>query len=841
MWQSLSAAWSAALLSAGLQQPALPAGLVRTHVARKEIQEACRLALLQRLPHYSAAVVRARLLRGRARARAARQQRHDAAAAAQRAGRGGDHGRESSLDSTSSSAPETLRGGGVERRLSGRSGPTGSEVASAAGGGGAGRGGGGPGRGGSAPPGLPRPRPGTATSVAGGEDARSVGGSTALSHGAATAITHSVVTTTAAGGGHRHGVAPARAGVPSGGAGTVGADSSAYGGSSGRGSDSNPTGGGSEVDGEATSQTGDSQTGDTRTTLGGVSITDSVTGGLSAAAAAFGGGSGGAAAAAAAATSAALGGPLTEAVWVMKFSADGQYLAVAGGSEAGAVLRVWRVRAWGEPPGGGSGGSSTGSLSSAGTGGPGGEGASARTSVSAGAPARPLATHGAPLFDPTPYREYLGHETHIVDIAWSRSNLLLSASMDSYVRLWHVSRAECLHKFQHPDCVTAVDFHPSEDNYFLSGCLDKKLRIWSLETGRVMLWQPTQSMITAAAFSPDARLVAVGLYNGFVYLYRSDGLQYYTTLECRPARGKHRRGRKVTGLEFSPHGAAGSHLLISTNDSRVRLVSMDDFSTAYKYAGLLNGNMQIRASFDWLGDRIISGSEDRRVCIWRRTNDQMLNSATAAAAAASEAAVAGGRRVKVRSYEWFVADDGSQPPPPGEGAAAGRAGGGSSGSGGGGGCCMCSSAAATQIASAPGPAPATPSAGAARAGAGADAPAASAAGSAGLLAEPDPFEDLEARAELQAYYASGRIATTVAIFAPAATLALARPAEAMALWKRPPTLKAEPHDAVPPASDRAASAAYYRELTKQHVIILAADSRGFIRVYENTTPPFAVR
>jgi hypothetical protein len=63
----------------------------------------------------------------------------------------------------------------------------------------------------------------------------------------------------------------------------------------------------------------------------------------------------------------------------------------------------------------------------------------------------------------------------------------------------------------------------------------------------------------------------------------------------------------------------------------------------------------------------------------------------------------------------------------------------------------------------------------------------------------------------------------------------------VALWKRPPTLKAEPHDAVPPASDRAASAAYYRELTKQHVIILAADSRGFIRVYENTTPPFAVR
>lgn len=629
----------------------------------------------------------------------------------------------------------------------------------------------------------------------------------------------------------------------------------------------------------------------------------------------------------------------------MKFSLDGAFLAVAGGSERGAVLRVWRVRPWGEPLAG------AGTATAGGTTPTGGTGTAYPNAggAASGAAGQHPVTHGAPLFDPVPFREYLGHETHIVDVAWSRSNLLLSASMDAYARLWHVSRPECLHKFQHPDCVTAVDFHPTEDNYFLSGCLDRKLRIWSLETGRVVLWQPTPSMITAAAFSPDARLVAVGLYNGTVHLYRSDGLQYYTTLECRNRSGKHRRGRRVTGLEFSPPGygaygpgmgmgmgggagsgggaagmgagaggssgggggnggsgsAGGSHLLISTNDSRVRLVTLDDFSTAFKYAGADNANMQIRASFDWSGDRVISGSEDRRVVVWRRTNDQRVNAAGANGASSGAASRAGGAsggsgsgggrshgdgsgrsdrgtssggssgggsgagggasggggpggpgsgsgtgsRVKVRSHEWFVADDGVQPGP-------GRraAGDGSDAPG-----CCCAGPDATRAAVPPVvprpallPVPQLPLPGAAGGGAAdadalapgggaaAAAAASAAAVAAALLQAPDPFEDLEARAELQAYYgSSGRIATQVALFAPAATLALARPFEALAQWKRPHTLPEEPHD-VPP-KDPAEREAWMRAVPRQHFIIVTADSRGFVRVYEDTSPPYAVR
>jgi hypothetical protein len=43
--------------------------------------------------------------------------------------------------------------------------------------------------------------------------------------------------------------------------------------------------------------------------------------------------------------------------------------------------------------------------------------------------------------------------------------------------------------------------------------------VWSLEAGRVTVWQAAPAAITAAAFSSDGRLVAVGLHTGAVALF----------------------------------------------------------------------------------------------------------------------------------------------------------------------------------------------------------------------------------------------------------------------------------------------------------------------------------
>jgi WD40 repeat protein len=75
-----------------------------------------------------------------------------------------------------------------------------------------------------------------------------------------------------------------------------------------------------------------------------------------------------------------------------------------------------------------------------------------------------------------------------------------------------------------------------------------------------------------------------------------------------------RKGKKVTGLEFTPGGGEG--LLVTTNDSRMRLYNMDDYSCICKFKGLVNENMQIQASFSQDGERIVSGSDNGQVYIW---------------------------------------------------------------------------------------------------------------------------------------------------------------------------------------------------------------------------------
>lgn len=90
---------------------------------------------------------------------------------------------------------------------------------------------------------------------------------------------------------------------------------------------------------------------------------------------------------------------------------------------------------------------------------------------------------------PEPYRILEGHTGEVTDLSWSKSNFLLSASTDKTVRLWHVTRNDCLQYFRHPDIVTCVEFHPVQDRLFITGCFDRRLRVWDIiPDGNVKEW-----------------------------------------------------------------------------------------------------------------------------------------------------------------------------------------------------------------------------------------------------------------------------------------------------------------------------------------------------------------
>ncbi|KAH9388806.1 hypothetical protein TYRP_008153 [Tyrophagus putrescentiae] len=232
---------------------------------------------------------------------------------------------------------------------------------------------------------------------------------------------------------------------------------------------------------------------------------------------------------------------------------------------------------------------------------------------------------------------YRGHTADVLDLAWSKNHFLLSASMDKTVRLWHITRIECLCTFRHIDFVTTIQFHPP-------GSLDGKLRLWNIPEKRVTLWNevnalpvqrggggssgaaetdssPTHGLITASSFVQNGKFAVIGTYDGRIIFYTTDQLKYFTQIHVSAKNsssgsGGSRKGcnQKVTGVESVDDN---NKILVTTNDSRLRLYDLRDLSLTCKYKGCINQSSQIKAAISHDHKYIICGSENNSFYIWR--------------------------------------------------------------------------------------------------------------------------------------------------------------------------------------------------------------------------------
>ncbi|XP_065182884.1 WD repeat-containing protein 44-like [Sycon ciliatum] len=292
----------------------------------------------------------------------------------------------------------------------------------------------------------------------------------------------------------------------------------------------------------------------------------------------------------------------TGPVWTIRFSTDGRLMASAGQD---LIVRVWVLK------------KAKGTFDDMRN-----KYSSKDGSDNSDSSPRATPADDDSLFDSKPFCAYSGHTADILDLAWSKNYFLLSASFDKTVRLWHVSRQECLACFQHTEFVTGIAFHPRDDRYFLSGSLDARLRLWNIPDKKVALWNEVEGsgnrLITAANFVQNGKYAAAGTYDGRCLLYETEYLKYHTQIHVRSSRGKNAKGRKITGIVPMP---GEDKILISSNDSRVRLYDLKDLSMVCKYKGAVNRSSQIEASFSADGSHIITGSENGFVYLWRTFHD----------------------------------------------------------------------------------------------------------------------------------------------------------------------------------------------------------------------------
>jgi WD repeat-containing protein 44 len=280
-----------------------------------------------------------------------------------------------------------------------------------------------------------------------------------------------------------------------------------------------------------------------------------------------------------------------DAIWAAEFSVDGKYLAVAGKDQ---IVRVFAVISTPEE-----------------------RTAHEEEEAHNGNDGEKLS---APVFRSKPIREFEGHAGEVLALSWSKNNFLLSSSMDKTVRLWYPQRPDCLCTFKHSDLVTSIAFHPTDDRFFLAGSLDAQLRLWNIPDKSVAFTTTTNEFITAVGFTPDGKTAICGTLSGMCTFYETDGLKSQFQIHVRSSRGKNAKGSKITGIRTASVRDAPDKddvkVLISSNDSRVRIYSLKTRVLEAKFRGLENQSSQIHARFSDDGRYVISGSEDRKAYIW---------------------------------------------------------------------------------------------------------------------------------------------------------------------------------------------------------------------------------
>ncbi|CAL9163716.1 uncharacterized protein LOC103979842 [Musa acuminata AAA Group] len=299
-------------------------------------------------------------------------------------------------------------------------------------------------------------------------------------------------------------------------------------------------------------------------------------------------------------------------IWSIKFSLDGQYLASAGED---CVIHVWKVSEI----------ETRGDLLN--------EKASPENEGNhwENNRARVLGSRKSVCSDPfmvpkyvfalsdKPLRSFQGHLKDVLDLSWSKSQYLLSSSMDKTVRLWHMSNNSCLKVFSHSDYVTCIQFNPIDDRYFISGSLDDKVRIWSIPDRQVVDWNDLHEMVTAVCYTPDGQGALVGSHRGNCYLYEtSDNKLLQKSRVDLQNRKRSSRQKKITGFQFAP--GSPSKVLITSADSRIRVIDGDEL--VHKFKGFRNTSSQISACLTTNGKHVICASEDSHVYVWRHDDSQ---------------------------------------------------------------------------------------------------------------------------------------------------------------------------------------------------------------------------
>jgi WD40 repeat protein len=199
----------------------------------------------------------------------------------------------------------------------------------------------------------------------------------------------------------------------------------------------------------------------------------------------------------------------------------------------------------------------------------------------------------------------------VSQVAYSPDGHLLAVASSVGIYLYDTKTLTEVRFIEANAPVLSVAFSPDEA-ILASGLLDKTVRLWRVSDGALLrTLEGHTALVLSVAFSPDGQTLASGSWDNTVRLWRvSDGAPL-RTLEGHTA--------EVTSVAFSPDGAI---LASGSADTTVRLWRVSDGTLLRTLKGHTASVLCVAFSPD--GVVLASGSADTTIRLWRVSDGASL-------------------------------------------------------------------------------------------------------------------------------------------------------------------------------------------------------------------------